>query len=87
MVCVSGIEQNGETFEQWVPAGWQITVPTSPNETMIAYGFKTLPLPIGLELLEFRGKRNEGNDSPAGFKSTAARFDRGWRQRRSALAG
>ncbi len=66
-VCVA---QNGETLEQWVPAGWQITVPTSPNETMVAYGWKTLPLPIGLELLDFEVKRNEGSDSPAGFKST-----------------
>jgi hypothetical protein len=64
------IEQNGERFEQWVPAGWQITVPTSPNETQIAYGWKTVPLPIGLELLDFEVKRNEGSDSPAGFKST-----------------
>ncbi|MFZ3375987.1 MAG: hypothetical protein WA183_10570, partial [Chthoniobacterales bacterium] len=63
-------EQNGESFEQWVPAGWQITVPTSPNETQIAYGWKTIPLPIGLELLDFEVKRNEGSDSPAGFKST-----------------
>src|SRR5467141_480830 len=64
------VEQNGETLEQWVPAGWQVTVPTSPNETMVAYGWKTLPLPIGLELLDFEVKRNEGSDSPAGFKST-----------------
>jgi hypothetical protein len=64
------VEQNGETLEQWVPAGWQVTVPTSPNETMVAYGWKALPLPIGLELLDFEVKRNEGSDSPAGFKST-----------------
>jgi hypothetical protein len=64
------LEQNGEKLEQWVPAGWQITVPTSPQETMIAYGFRQIPLPIGLELLDFEVKRNEGNDSPAGFKST-----------------
>ena len=63
------LEQMGEKFEQWVPAGWQITVPTSPNETMVAYGFKTIPLPIGLELLDFEVKRNEGSDAPAGFKS------------------
>jgi hypothetical protein len=63
-------EQNGEKLEQWVPAGWQVTVPTSPNETKVAYGWKTLPLPIGLELLDFDVKRNEGNDAPAGFKST-----------------
>jgi hypothetical protein len=64
------LEQNGETLEQWVPAGWQITVPTSPNPTMIAYGWKIIPLPIALELIEFEVQRNEGNDSPAGFKST-----------------
>jgi hypothetical protein len=63
------VEQNGETLEQWVPAGWQVTVPTSPNETMVAYGWKTIPLPIGLELVDFEVKRNEGSDSPAGFKS------------------
>jgi hypothetical protein len=68
-VCVQ-LEQGGEKFQQWVPAGWQITVPTSPNETQIAYGWKTIPLPIGLELLDFEVKRNEGSDSPAGFKST-----------------
>ena len=64
------VEQRGEAFDQWVPAGWQITVPTSPNETQVAYGWKTVSLPIGLELLNFEVKRNEGSDSPAGFKST-----------------
>jgi hypothetical protein len=64
------LQQNGETFEQWVPAGWQVTVPTSPQETQFAYGWKTVPLPIGFELLDFEVKRNEGSDSPAGFKST-----------------
>jgi hypothetical protein len=64
------IQQNGETLEQWVPAGWQVTLPTSPEQTMIAYGWKTIALPIGLELLDFEVKRNEGSDSPAGFKST-----------------
>jgi hypothetical protein len=74
------IEQDGETFERWAPAGWQITIPirqrtgssgrTSFNEIMVAYGWKTVSLPIGLELLNFEVKRNEGSDSPAGFKST-----------------
>ncbi len=36
----------------------------------IAYGWKQIPLPIALELLDFEVERNEGNDSPAGFKST-----------------
>jgi hypothetical protein len=74
------IQQNGETLEQWVPAGWQIAAPirqrtdspgrTSPNQVMIAYGWQVIGLPIGLQLLDFEVKRNEGSDSPAGFKST-----------------
>jgi hypothetical protein len=64
------IQQNGKMPEQWVPAGWQIAVPTAPNQTMIAYGWKVIGLPIGLQLLDFEVKRNEGSDSPAGFKST-----------------
>ena len=74
------VQQNGETFERWAPAGWQITIPirqrtdspgrTSPDGIMVAYGWKTVSLPIGLELLNFEVKRNEGSDSPAGFKST-----------------
>jgi len=74
------VQQNGETLERWAPAGWQIAIPirqatdspsqTSPSQTMFAYGWRTVSLPIGLELLEFEVKRNEGSDSPAGFKST-----------------
>ena len=64
------IQQNGENLERWAPAGWQIAIPTSPSPTMVAYGWKTVSLPIGLELLDFEVKRNEGSDSPAGFKST-----------------
>jgi hypothetical protein len=64
------IQQNGETLERWAPAGWQIAVPTSPSPTMVAYGWRVIGLPIGLQLLDFEVKRNEGSDSPAGFKST-----------------
>ena len=69
------VQQNGETFERWAPAGWQITIPVrqsadSRSPTMVAYGWKIIGLPIGLELLDFEVKRNEGSDSPAGFKST-----------------
>jgi hypothetical protein len=64
------LEQDGRSFEQWVPAGWQITMPASPGEVQIAYGWKQLFLPIALELVEFEVQRNEGSDSPAGFKST-----------------
>ena len=69
------VRQNGETFERWAPAGWQITIPIrqradSRSPTMVAYGWKIIGLPIGLELLDFEVKRNEGSNSPAGFKST-----------------
>jgi hypothetical protein len=64
------VEQMGEKLEQWVASGWQITIPTSPQPTMVSYGYKTIPLPVGLQLLDFEVKRNEGNDTPAGFKST-----------------
>jgi hypothetical protein len=73
-------QQHGEIFEQWVPAGWQIAIPIpqrkdSPGRTslegiLVAYGWKIVPLPVALELLDFEVKRNEGSDSPAGFKST-----------------
>src|SRR4030095_3284388 len=41
-----GIEQNGQTFERWAPAGWQIAIPTSPSPTMVAYGWNTVSPPI-----------------------------------------
>jgi hypothetical protein len=64
------IEQGGKISEQWIPAGWQIAIPTGGAEVQVAYGWKQIPLPIGLELLDFEVQRNEGSDSPAGFKST-----------------
>jgi hypothetical protein len=64
------IRQAEKTFEQWAPAGWQVSVPTAPVPVQIAYGWKQIPLPIALELIDFEVKRNEGSDSPAGFKST-----------------
>lgn len=64
------IQQAGQTIEQWAPAGWQVSVATSPSPVQIAYGWKQIPLPIALELIDFEVKRNEGSDSPAGFRST-----------------
>jgi hypothetical protein len=64
------IEQGGKFSEQWVPSGWQITMPAGAADVQVAYGWKQIPLPIGLELLDFEVQRNEGSDSPAGFKST-----------------
>jgi hypothetical protein len=58
-----------KSAEEWVPLGWQISLPTEPP-LGLAYGFRQAPLPIGLRLLEFEVERNEGTDTPAGFKST-----------------
>jgi hypothetical protein len=46
---------------------------------MIAYGWKVIGLPLGLQLLEFEVKRNEDSDSPGGFKSNARCGHRRWR--------
>jgi hypothetical protein len=63
--------QQGENIsEQWIPAGWQISVPVSAGDVQVAYGWQQIPLPIALELMDFEVQRNEGSDSPAGFKST-----------------
>jgi len=64
------IQDGPKTSEQWIPAGWQVSVPTSTSEVQIAYGWTQIPLPVAFELVDFEVQRNEGNDSPAGFKST-----------------
>jgi hypothetical protein len=64
------IDQNGQRLEQWIPSGWEVAIPTSLQPISVAFGFRSIPLPIALELLDFEVARNEGNDAPAGFKST-----------------
>jgi hypothetical protein len=64
------LQQGSGTSEQWIPAGWQVSVPASSGDVQVAYGWTQIPLPIALELVEFEVQRNEGSDSPAGFKST-----------------
>ena len=62
--------KGGESCENWIPMGWQITMQTKPKPTLLAYGYHQKPLPVSLQLKEFEVERNEGSDSPAGFKST-----------------
>ena len=64
------VRQGDKIAEQWVPSGWQISVPVASADIQVAYGWRQLPLPIGLELMDFEVQRNEGTESPAGFKST-----------------
>ncbi|MDQ3315254.1 MAG: hypothetical protein M3505_11615, partial [Verrucomicrobiota bacterium] len=70
------VQQGAHSIEHWIPAGWQIAVPTEPAPIQVAFGFKQQPLQIALELLDFEVQRNEGTDSPAGFKSTVRVTDR-----------
>jgi len=71
------VEQpGGQAHEQWVPSGWQMAMPTAQAPIQVSFGFRQHQLPIGLELLDFEVQRNEGSDSPAGFKSTVRVTDR-----------
>ena len=70
------VTQPDNTIEQWIPAGWQISIPTTPTPIQVTYGWRQHQLPIALELLDFEVQRNEGSDSPAGFKSTVRVTDR-----------
>lgn len=64
------LTKGGESHEEWVPGGWRVSLPTKPRATLLTYGFRLHPMTIGLELTNFEVERNEGSDSPAGFKST-----------------
>ena len=68
--------RSGTSVQQWVPLGWQVSVPTQPKPLLIGYGNKQEALPIGLQLRDFQVDWNEGTDTPAGFKSTLDVVDR-----------
>jgi hypothetical protein len=68
--------RGSDVVKQWVPLGWQVSVPTEPQPLLIGYGNKQIPLPIGLQLRDFQVDWNEGTDTPAGFKSTLDVVDR-----------
>jgi hypothetical protein len=68
--------RGSDNVRQWVPLGWQVSVPTEPKPLLIGYGNKQVPLPIGLQLKDFQVDWNEGTDTPAGFKSTLDVIDR-----------
>ena len=55
---------------EWLASGWSVDLPGDKETMQATFGSKVLPMPISLELQNFEVERNEGNDSPAGFKST-----------------
>ena len=63
------LSHHGQSHEQWAAVGWQVTLPTTPQPTRLAYDSLIQGLPIGLQLENFEVKFNEGTDDPASFKS------------------
>jgi len=72
--CTEGVKlqisRGDEHYEEWVASGWEVDFPTQHETLQATFGSKILPLPISLELKQFEVERNEGLDTPAGFKST-----------------
>ena len=64
--------QQDRTIEQWVAAGWRVSLPTGTFPLEIAYGWEVADLPFGLVLENFTVERNEGTDEPASFRSDLA---------------
>ena len=60
------------TVEQWVGAGWRVSLPTGTFPLEVAYGWEVADLPFGLVLEDFTVERNEGTDEPASFRSDLA---------------
>ena len=61
-----------EKVEQWVGAGWRVSLPTGAFPLDISYGWEVARLPFGLVLENFTVERNEGTDEPASFRSDLA---------------
>ena len=60
------------TIEQWVGAGWRVSLPTGSFPLEVAYGWEVADLPFGLVLEDFTVERNEGTEDPASFRSDIA---------------
>ena len=63
------LSRDGRTHEQWAAVGWQVTLPTTPQPTRLAYDSLIQGLPIGLQLENFEVTFNDGTEDPASFKS------------------
>ena len=64
--------QQDRTIEQWVAAGWRVSLPTGAFPLEVSYGWEVHRLPFGLVLDNFTVERNEGTDEPASFRSDLA---------------
>jgi hypothetical protein len=61
-----------QRVEQWIGAGWRLSLPTGSFPIDVSYGWEVYRLPFGLVLEDFIVERNEGTDEPASFQSNLA---------------
>ncbi len=63
--------RGGDHDEEWLASGWEVELPDDNGVALHAeFGPKIFALPVSLTLKNFEVERNEGLDTPAGFKST-----------------
>lgn len=65
-------KRGDQQVEQWVGAGWRVSLPTGSFPIDVSYGWEVHRLPFGLVLEDFIVERNEGTDEPASFQSNLA---------------
>ena len=75
------LEQRGETFEQWVPAGWQITVPDFADGNANRLRLETNSAADRARAARFRSETQRRQRQPGRIQKHVARFHRGRRQR------
>jgi hypothetical protein len=62
--------RGSEHDEEWLASGWEVELPSPGTPVRAAFGPKIYPMPVSLTLKNFEVERNEGLDTPAGFRST-----------------
>jgi hypothetical protein len=64
------LARGDEHEEEWLASGWSMELPSANDTLQSSFGAKIVKLPINLQLKNFEVERNEGLDTPAGFKTT-----------------
>src|SRR5690606_28298528 len=64
------LRKDESTLDELVPQGWLIQTPTPEGMIRMSYGWKTAPLPFGIQLADFKVTRYPGSSNPSEFRST-----------------
>jgi hypothetical protein len=62
--------RGAERVEEWLASGWQVDLLVPGEALRVSLGPKIYRLPVNLKLKGFEVERNDGSETPAGFKST-----------------